>query len=132
MQRHPRRAGPRVSFPWSKIAGDVPGYKLTAGKKSRKWNLEDPELDSMLRSISRIGGGKVKLEEIYARDIKSPAQIEKMLKASITKAAWKKIEGAITHMAGNPQLTPASSSKPAILTKASEVFQDLTVPSFLA
>ncbi len=112
--------------------GDVPGYKLTAGKKSRKWNLEDPELDSMLRSISRIGGGKVKLEEIYARDIKSPAQIEKMLKASITKAAWKKIEGAIANKEGNPQLTPASSSKPAILTKASEVFQDLTVPSFLA
>ena len=112
--------------------GDVPGFKLTAGKKSRKWNMEEDELSKMLRSIKRVGGGKVTIEDIHSNAIKSPAQIEKMLKSTITKAAWKKIEEAFTVSGGAPQLTPASSSKPAILTKASEVFEDLTVPSFLS
>ena len=112
--------------------GDVPGFKLTAGKRSREWNMADDELGKMLRSIKRVGGGKVTVEDIHVSALKSPAQIEKMLKSTVTKAAWKKIDAAITMNDGSPQLTPASSSKPAILTKASEVFEDLTVPSFLS
>lgn len=109
---------------------DIPGYKLVAGRKSRKWKLKDDKLDKLLRGIKKIGGGKVTKEDILTMNIKSPAQIEKLLKPQLTEKAFDKIKGAINTSEGAPQLAPSSSSKPA-LPKATDVFDNVEVPDFL-
>jgi len=106
----------------------VPGFKLVNGKKSKTWNMPEEDLSKMLRSIKRVGGGKVTLEDIHVTKIKSPSAIVKMLGSSVTKAAKKKIEAAYSENPGKPQLAPASSSIPEIAQPA-DVFEKIEAPA---
>ena len=118
-----------------KEGGDVQGFKLIAGKKSSAWNLKDEEISAKLRNVKKVAkdgkSHRVSLEDVNNTTIKSPAQIRKLLKSQVTPKAMEKIEDLIETSTGNPQLAPASSSKPALNTKAAQVFENLETPSFL-
>ena len=112
-----------------------PEFKLISGNRSSKWNLKEDDLVKKLRRMkkqAKDGTSKlVSFDDVHATTVKSPAQIRTLLKGQLTEAAMKKVESFITTLPGNPQLAPASSSKPAVNKKAEQVFEDLSTPSFL-
>jgi len=110
--------------------GDVQGFKLTAGRKSKSWTEDDAEVSDILRTIKKLDGGMLKLADVQVSKLKSPAAIEKMISAHVTKAALKKVRALYTVSEGKPQLTPAASNKPALATKAEDVFAPVP-PSFM-
>ena len=118
-----------------KEGGDVGGFKLIAGKKSSAWGVKDEDVVAKLRTMKKASkdgkAHRVSMDDIHNTVIKSPAQIRKLLKSQLTEKAMEKVEDLISTSTGNPQLAPASSSKPAVNTKAAQVFEDLSTPSFL-
>lgn len=54
--------------------GDVPGYEMREGRKSRKW-VDDGEAEEMLRSL------KIKVSDLKPAKLVSVAQAEKLIKA---------------------------------------------------
>lgn len=63
--------------------GAVPGFKLVMKRPTRKW-VNDDEVADYLKADGRTH------EEIYKLDLKSPAQIEKLVgKKNLPKELWK-------------------------------------------
>ena len=109
------------------LAGiDIPGFKLIAGRRSRKWDLSEEELEKLLRSMKRTDRKKVTIDDVYERKVRTPAGMEKTLKGLLSDTNWGKIKEHIVVSEGSPQIAPATSSKPAISVKAEEVFKDVS------
>lgn len=83
--------------------GEVPGFKLVKGRRSRDWTDAD---QADLRIRQRHG---LKVEDI--RTLKSPAQIE-----AVIKAAGKdpKIDDLVTYTEGAPSMVADKSARPAL------------------
>lgn len=113
---------------------DIPGFKLIKGRRAKKWDLDEEELEKLMRSMKRTDRKKVTLDDIYERKIRTPAGMEKALKGMLTPTNWGKIKEHINVVDGAPQIAPETSSKPAIKVKAEEVFKDVSddnLPDFM-
>lgn len=104
---------------------DIPGFKLVTGRKSKKWDCSDEELEALMRSMKRTDRKKVSLDDIYDRKMRSPAGMEKAMKSLLTDANWNKVKEHIKVVPGAPQIASASSSKPAVTIKAEDVFENI-------
>jgi hypothetical protein len=110
---------------------DVPGFKLVEGRKSKAWKEDEDTIVARLRRMKHLGGGKVTMADITDTKLKSPAAMEKALKKTLTPANWKVVREFIVNKPGNPQLAPETSTKVPVITKAEQMFDDITMPSFL-
>lgn len=87
-------------------------FKLVEGKKSRKWASDEAVLDLCLPP-----------DICYERSIRSPAQMEKALKAA--KLDPRIIDAAVTTSRG-VTMAPVSDPRPAVLRSAP--FQPILIP----
>jgi hypothetical protein len=96
-----------------------PGFKIVAGKRGdRKW-VEGADV-----TVGRILGA-----EAYDRKLKSPAQVEKLLKPLGVPIP----DGLITQEPGGPCLTSASDPRPALAsTNPADDFKAIDTPVELA
>ena len=100
-------------------AGDkVPGYKFVAGRKgARYWSDSNAAADA-LRAL------QFSASDIYEQKIISPAQAEKIFKASGMDAEyWKTVRGLIMQNDAKPVIVPESDKRPA-LNIAADVLAD--------
>lgn len=102
------------------LVGDlVEGWKLVLGRKSaRKWE-DEAAAEAALKAL------RLKKGQMYTFDVKSPTQIEKVLKEKPRQ--WAKVQGLIAPQ-GEPSksVAPASDTRPAIVVKPiAEQFEDI-------
>lgn len=99
--------------------GELPGFKLVAGKKgARAWTSEE-EAEATLKSM------RLKQDEMYSFKLISPTTAEKLLKD--TPKRWARLESLIGQSEGKPVLAPASDKRAALQIKpVSEEFEDMT------
>lgn len=82
---------------------EIPGWKLVPGRKSRDWKDAD---QADLRIRQRYG---LRVDDI--RELRSPAQIERVIKAAGKKP---RLDDLIETREGRPSLAPASSKRPSL------------------
>lgn len=99
---------------------DLPGFKLVAGRKgARYWNDADAAADA-LRAL-QFGDA-----DIFERKLISPAQAEKMFKASGMAADyWHPINAMISQNDAKPVIVPCSDKRPALSTAVKDDFAEL-------
>lgn len=85
----------------------VPGYKLVRGRKgNRKWGDEKSVEDAF---------GEILGEDLYDFSLKSPAQVEKLLKLKLGKEMDKNLlEPFVTREEGSLVLAPESDKREAV------------------
>lgn len=102
-----------------KLANDepVPGYKLVAARSKRRWSSDDstPLVQAAQLALPADARSKVKVDDFYDRKLKSPAQMEKLLKPHLgLKAAKELVEPHAFIPQGKPKLVPADDERPAL------------------
>ena len=98
--------------------GDLPGFKVVAGKKGARAWADEAEAEKLLK------GMRLKQDEMYQFKLISPTTAEKLLKESPRR--WSKVEELITQGEGKPVLVPASDKRQALdLRPATEEFANL-------
>lgn len=100
------------------LAGrEVPNYKLVQGKRgTRQWEV-DETAEAEMKAM------RLKVDEMYNKKLKSPPQIEKVLKASPRK--WQKLTGMIIQKEGALSVAHVSDPrKPVPVTPVVEDFAD--------
>lgn len=95
--------------------GEVLGFKVVEGRRSRKWTDDDEAL-SFLRK-----NGKLKLSEATKSSVITVAQAEKLLKG---KTALPDLMELVVVKEGNPTVVPDSDKRPALSN--TDAFDDLT------
>lgn len=97
--------------------GELPGYKLVAGRKgNRAWGSNEAEAEQLLK------GMRFKKEEMYTFKLISPAQAEKLL-AKQNPRRWAKLAALVQQGDGKPIVVPVSDPRPAV--SAASDFADL-------
>lgn len=100
----------------------VKGWKLVTGRPGpRKW-LADAvkKVEELLKDKFRL-----KSEEMYSKKLKSPTQLEKILKESPKR--WEQVKEFITRSDGSESLAPADDPRDAIEhASALDGFDDIT------
>jgi hypothetical protein len=95
----------------------IPGYKMVAGRRGdRAWSSEELATEVM-KSM------RLKIDEMYAKKLISPAQAEKLLKGK--KKKWDRVSELITQSDGKPTIAPEGDKRPAIGGTVDD-FVDLT------
>ena len=90
--------------------GDVPGWKLVEGRRTRQWTDEDAV-------VTKLRGQKFKKSDMYKQTLLSPAQVEKLLGK---KKYEKLMTPVVDWQPGKPTLAPESDNRPSL-----EMFSDL-------
>ena len=85
-----------------------PGYKLVAGRSTRKWKDEQEAINYLINTIGE--------ENTYISKIISPAQAEK----KVTKTIKQELQPLITSSSGAPTLVIESDKRPAINVTSSD------------
>ena len=85
----------------------VPGWKLVPGRNSKKWTVEDSEVEKVLKSCG------LRITDIYERKVPTPAAAEAKVKIKGRKQ-MEKLEPIIKLQPGAPVLAPTSSPKPSV------------------
>lgn len=97
----------------------VPGWKIVSGKKgNRKW-VDEAQAEEVLKS------SRLKVDEIYDRNVISPPKAEKLLKER--PRTWNKLAALITQSEGSEHVAPEDDPREAIVKRRpEEAFEDLT------
>lgn len=96
----------------------VAGYKLVQGKQGNRAWKDTVEATAVLK------GARLKVDEMFDHKLKSPTQIEKVLKDR--PKLWAKVQPHITRSEGQPSVAPESDKRPALdLTAGADDFGDL-------
>lgn len=82
--------------------GEIPGFKVVAGRASRSWADEQEVCDALIKA------GYTR-EQITKTEVLSPAQMEKVLGK---KKAAELIAGHILSIPGSPTVAPESDKRP--------------------
>jgi hypothetical protein len=94
---------------------EVPGWKLVARRANRKWT-DESEVEQILKSKQYA------IEEICKMELKSPAQIEKLL----TKKEFASVLGQfVSKISSGHKMAPTSDPAPAITIARGEEFDCL-------
>lgn len=94
---------------------EVRGWKLVASESKRRWPLDGEE--QVAASLASHFGAKKPTEEMYTKKLKSPAQMEKALRAvskRSVKAAKEIVDLHAIKPAGAPKLVKADDPRPAL------------------
>ncbi len=91
-----------------------PGYKLVAKRATRKWKNES---DAAIALWSLFALGE---DDIYVRELKSPAKIEPLLPGKNKTERAKLIGDLVTKESSGTTLAPANDPRPAVQADASE------------
>lgn len=95
---------------------DIPGYKLVAKRGRRHWRSDDArEIEKELRLFGLLG------DDLYTRDLKSPAQIEKLIK----KEHRAELKPLIEMRSGGVTLVPDDDPRPSVSGTGVQVFTPL-------
>jgi len=92
----------------------IPGFKLAAGRSSRKWTEDPDALFERFKGLTKQDRKKITRADLFTESFISPAQAEKRLKSVLSKQGWEIMEGYIATMAGSPTLVPETDSRPEI------------------
>lgn len=85
-------------------------YKLVEGKKgARKW-IDEVDAEKVMKAM------RLKIDQMYDMKVKSPTQIEKVIKEANPRK-WAKLQDQITQGGGSPSVAPASDKRPALSMK---------------
>ena len=86
------------------ISGDsVPGYKAVATEGDRAW-VSETQVQEFLK-------GKIPDKELFNKQLKSPAQVEKIAGTR----TWNQVQSLIVRPEGSPALVPESDKRPALM-----------------
>ena len=85
-------------------------YKLVEGKKGARSWIDEADAEKVMKSM------RLKLDQMYDMNVKSPTQIEKVIKESNPRK-WAKLQDQITQNGGKPSVAPASDKRPALNMK---------------
>jgi len=85
---------------------EIPGWKLVAGRRSRKWKDDNKVADYFLSN------GLLKEDQLYETKILSPAKVEKLLGKEAKKE--KQFQSLINVVDGKPSLAKADDKRPAL------------------
>ena len=91
---------------------EIKGYKMVAGKRGHRKFHDEAEATKVLK------GMRLKVAEMYNHKLKSPAQLEKVLKSNPRK--WAKVVDLITQANGKPTIALESDKRSAIGNKADD------------
>jgi hypothetical protein len=97
---------------------DIPGWKRVAGRRGARQWTEEKTAEDALKAM------RLKIDEMYDFKVKSPTQIEKLLKDASPRR-WAKLQPLIVQKDGSPTLAPAADKRPALPATA-EQFEDLS------
>lgn len=104
--------------------GDLPGYKLVAGKKGARAWLDEAQAEGALKSM------RLKQDEMYSFKLITPTAAEKLLKDQPKR--WGRISTLIGQAEGKPVLALASDKRPALqIQPTSEGFENLEASDLL-
>lgn len=92
--------------------GEVPGFKLVAGKRgARSWR-------DITAAEAALKGFRLKKAQMYDLSLISPTAAEKLLKS--TPKRWSKLQQFIQQSEGKPSVAPVSDKRPALEVKPVE------------
>lgn len=94
----------------------VPGYKLVQKRASRKWINEEEVIDQCKRS-------KVKVDNMYNKVLKSPAQMEKSAKTVFAK----KLKPMVHSISSGLTIAPDSDKRSAVSATAAIFAESLEI-----
>lgn len=107
----------------------VPGYKLVRGNGSRKWKLDEAEMEKKLISLL-----KMPKAALYPRKLLSPAGIKSVTwekdgkTHQLSAGQLAKVEAEwVTYTPGGPIVVPEGDPREAISTDVSEMFGTIPV-----
>lgn len=90
----------------------VKGYKLVQGRKGpRKWS-DKGEAEELMKSM------RLKQADMYSFNVKSPTQLEKVLKGSPRR--WNRLQTLVTQSDGGYNVAPLSDKRQPITVKTAE------------
>jgi Protein of unknown function (DUF2800) len=92
----------------------VPGYKLTAGRSMRSWS-DERRVEKMLLAAG------LPEEQVYKKEMRGPAQIEKIVKNAPKLA--QRVAAFIVKKPGAPHVAPENDPRPALAGAAALVFK---------
>lgn len=95
----------------------VPGYKLVEGRGSRIWRDETIAAKTLRERLTRAGLDPRETENVK---LKSPAQIEKVL-----KKAGLEFNDLVERRPGKPTVVPDSDKRPALASPADDFIRQL-------
>lgn len=100
--------------------GEIPGWKIVAGKKGRRTWTDKKEAEQVLTSF------RLRHEEMYDYKLISPTTAEKLL-AKASPRRWKKLINFITQKEGQPSMAEIGDKRePLALTKPEDDFDMVT------
>jgi hypothetical protein len=99
----------------------IPGWKVIAGRRSRRWTKDEEEIDRIIRGEWKVPkedkldaeGNIVKLG-CYEVKLKSPAAMEKMVHSQLSKKRKEEFASLWEMKAGSPVLAPQDDPAPAL------------------
>lgn len=93
------------------VAGKtVPGYKLVRGKLGDRQWADEAKAEETITKL-----WKLREDQAYTRKLKSPAQVEKLVKAgSIDPKQWDAIQGLVHRAPGKLSVAPVGDPRPAV------------------
>ena len=99
----------------------IPGWKVIAGRRQRKWVKNENEIDALIRGEWKVpkedkfdeDGNVVKLG-CYEVKLKSPAAMEKMVHAQLSKKRKEEFANLWEMNPGKPVLAPEDDPAPAL------------------
>lgn len=108
----------------------VPGFKLVSGRGSRAWALDEEQIEKALKGMG------VPKDHLYVSKLVSPAQAEKLTwqkkdgtKVTLSPKQLARLEKEyIAKMGGKPTVAPEADPRPALVTDASPLFQQVAAP----
>lgn len=104
-----------MSLQTLEAGGTVPGYKLVAKRATRQWTDE-------AAAVAALTAAGVNESDLMVTELKSPAQVEKVLKK--TKTAMP--DGLITAISSGHTLAPEEDPRPAVLQIGQQLTAALT------
>jgi len=104
-----------MSLQTLEAGGTVPGYKLVAKRATRQWTDE-------AAAVAALTAAGVDESDLMVTELKSPAQVEKVLKK--TKTAMP--DGLITAISSGHTLAPEDDPRPAVLQIGQQLTAALT------
>lgn len=82
-------------------------YKLVEGKKGARQWIDETDAEKAMKAM------RLKVDQMYDMKVKSPTQIEKVIKDANPRK-WAKLQDQITQGGGKPSVAPASDKRPAL------------------
>jgi Protein of unknown function (DUF2800) len=93
---------------------NIPGFKLVEKRATRRW-IDEGEVETWLKTIHDLSE-----DEIYVREMKSPAEMEKLMPGSNKEKRAAVLLPMITKQSSGVVLVPATDKRPPVKSDGSE------------